>query len=86
MELYKFHAEWCGPCKMMKPIVDEVVDLTQIKLHEVDVSEVPKIAELWKVRSVPTFVILDENHEELWRHTGTMRKTELMAVIEGLKV
>lgn len=56
--LLKLYAEWCGPCKMMNPIVEQFAAQTGIKVQEVNVEDEPEVAQKYNVSSVPTFVKL----------------------------
>lgn len=54
--LYKFYAEWCGPCKMMAPVVAAVAAETGIEVKEIDIDKEPEMAKKYNISSVPTFV------------------------------
>jgi len=60
--LVDFYSEWCGPCKMFAPIVDEVADLFegQLKIAKVDIDKVEEVAREYKVMSVPTVIIFKD--------------------------
>lgn len=71
--LVDFHATWCGPCKVMNPVVQETAEhfgdrLTVIK---VDVDKNQAAAMKYQVRGVPTFVLFYKG-QELWRKSGAM--------------
>ena len=59
--LLDFWAEWCGPCKMVAPIVEELSDeyKDQIKFTKVDVDENPEMAQKYGVRGIPTLLIFN---------------------------
>jgi thioredoxin 1 len=83
----KFTASWCGPCRMMDPIVDSVIDEARAtgldtKFIEVDVDECPKTASEFGVRGVPTFVLIDDG-EESHRRVGMLKRHELLAIAAG---
>lgn len=70
--LLKFSASiWCKPCKELDKII-LATDLGDIDYNEVDVDEDPSLVKYWNVRGVPTLLLLDENKEELKRHTGLL--------------
>ena len=70
--LLKFSASiWCNPCKELDKII-LATDLGDIDYNEVNVDEDPSLVKYWNVRGVPTLLLLDENEEELKRHTGLL--------------
>ena len=62
--LVDFYATWCGPCKMLSPVIEEVAaehpDLTVLKI---DVDEAPELAAIYRVNSIPTLILFDEGKE-----------------------
>jgi thioredoxin 1 len=60
MELLVFTAEWCGPCKKMKPIIDTLADKFGIKVKRLDVEESDEAVELYSIRSIPTIVVVKD--------------------------
>ncbi|MDA1337857.1 MAG: thioredoxin domain-containing protein [bacterium] len=77
MKLVDYYADWCGPCQMMKPIVEEVVkELNGVTLEEVNVDEDQERAGKANVMSIPTFVIEDDNGVELDRKIGGLGKED----------
>ena len=81
--LVDFHAEWCGPCKTMAPILEELKEELgeKIRIVKVDVDKNTKAAVHYGVRGVPT-MILFKNGQILWREAGVMPKQEIMQVIQ----
>ena len=81
--LTDFWAEWCGPCKMIAPILEQVAEEYEDKLTvaKVDVDSSPGIAMRYGVQSIPT-LILFENGQEVERLIGYMPKDRLMARIK----
>jgi len=77
--LVDFYATWCGPCKMMEPIVDKIQD-AGIRVVRVDVDENPDLAEYFRVMSVPTFVGI-KNGKESSRKIGAMPESELLKLL-----
>ena len=73
--LVKFGAPWCGPCRMMNPLLE--ILSTEIEIIDVDIDEFGGLGEEYCVRSVPTFVFL-ENGEEYNRHVGSASKELLL--------
>ena len=80
--LVDFHAEWCGPCKTMAPILEEVKsDLGgRVRIIKVDVDKNPKAAAKFQVQSVPTLILFKEGKQR-WRQSGVVPKHSLLQVI-----
>lgn len=81
--LVDFHAEWCGPCKMLAPVLEEVTAKLngQAKIIKIDVDKNPAIAHRFQVRGVPT-LILFKNGRVLWRQSGVPGQQQLL---EGIR-
>ncbi len=81
--LVDFWAEWCGPCKMMSPIVDEIAnDLKgQLKVGKVNVDEDQDLAGKFSIMSIPTFLIF-KNGQPVEHIVGAMSKDQLLAKIK----
>jgi len=70
IQVKKFYAEWCGPCKMLTPIMENVkTKFTDVSFQDVNIDEQFEIAQKYYVRSVPT-VIIEKNGEEIQRFAG----------------
>ena len=79
--LVDFWAEWCGPCQMMGPIVDEVAEeRNDIIIGKLNVDTQPEIAMRYNVMSIPTFILF-ENGEEAQKSIGLISKEELLELI-----
>lgn len=77
--LVDFFATWCGPCKTMNPIIDEVASEMKGKMRtlRVDIDKNQITATNYQIQSVPTFMIFRKG-KILWRHSGAISKSSLM--------
>jgi thioredoxin 1 len=80
--LVDFFATWCGPCKMMQPILEDTARQLgeKIKIIKVDVDKNPLAASKFQVRGVPT-LILFQNGQAIWRQSGVVPAHQLVKVI-----
>lgn len=76
--LLDFYADWCPPCQLLSPILDELAAGLgpAVRVAKVNIDESPELAEAFGVRSIPTLVFLDEG-EEFDRHVGVASPGEL---------
>lgn len=80
--LIDFYADWCGPCKMLSPIVDEVAEEnTDIKVVKINVDNAQDLAMKYQVMSIPTLVVIREGRE-VNRSVGLIDKSEVISLIK----
>ncbi|NRS88488.1 thioredoxin 1 [Flavobacterium sp. 7E] len=80
--LVDFFATWCGPCKMLAPVLKEVKDNLEerISIIKIDVDKNQQLASQYQVRGLPT-MILFQNGKQLWRQSGVLQKKDIINVI-----
>lgn len=77
--LVDFFAEWCGPCKMLSPILHEVEDeRTDVKICKVNIDDNFELAKAYKVMSIPTMIVFKDGKESA-RIVGYCSKDEILA-------
>lgn len=82
--LVDFFAEWCGPCKMMSPILKDVKkELGEsISIIKIDVDKNQALANKYQVRGVPTLMLFKFG-KQLWRQSGLLQKDEIIKVVSS---
>lgn len=82
LTLVDFYAEWCGPCKMMSPILQEVKSVVKddVKIIKINVDNHQDLAAEFMVRGVPTLMLFREG-KMLWRQSGVLSTNDLVGLI-----
>lgn len=80
--LADFFATWCQPCKMMHPVLEQVKAVLgdKVRILKVDVDKHRQTATQYRIQAVPTLMLF-RNGQVLWRQSGAMMKSDLLAVI-----
>ncbi len=86
LTLVDFFATWCGPCKMMHPILEQLKEKMgdDIRILKVDVDKNEALSMQYRIQSVPTFMLFKKG-EMLWRQSGAMSLNDLMQKISQLQ-
>ncbi len=81
--LVDFSAEWCGPCKMMPPILKELKGLTgeSLTILKVDIDKNPEVAASYHIQSVPTLILFRKG-EIKWRESGVIQARQLKGIVD----
>ena len=79
--LLDFWASWCGPCRMLSPIVDEIEEeRTDIQVGKINVDEQPDLAARFQVMSIPTLIVM-QGGETVARSVGAKPKAQVLALL-----
>jgi thioredoxin 1 len=82
--LVDFYATWCGPCKMMVSILEQLKDQmgSKVRVLKIDVDKNQEVAEKFKIRGVPTFILF-KSGEILWRQSGVIELNQLRSKVQS---
>lgn len=80
LTIVDFWAEWCGPCKMLGPVLEEIALETEYKICKVDVDRNSELSSQYKIRSIPTILIF-KNGEKIDQLVGFKPKDELLQIL-----
>jgi len=80
--LVDFFADWCGPCKVLAPVLNQVKEALgdTIKIVKINVDKNELLSAKYQVRGVPT-MLLFKNGKQLWRQSGVLQKEEIISII-----
>ena len=80
--LADFNAGWCGPCRAMKPMLDELAENAAYKIVSIDIDEEDELADEYDVSSIPCLVVF-KGGEEVNRSVGLIPKDAIVDLVEG---
>jgi thioredoxin 1 len=81
--LLDFYADWCGPCRMLSPVIEEIAkEREDIVVGKVNVDENPDLASTFGVVSIPTLVVLKDG-KVIHQSAGVRPKAQILAMLEG---
>jgi len=83
MKVLKFYADWCGPCKGLSQVIQTAGDKVTMQIENVNIDENIFMAQQYKVRSVPTMIVIDDSETEIRRKVGTMDEEQLLEFLKG---
>ena len=79
--LLDFHATWCGPCKMLSPVLQEIEkDDNDFKICKIDIDQSPELAEQFQIMSVPTLVVMEAG-KVVKKSSGVRPKEEILSMM-----
>ena len=86
LTLVDFFATWCGPCKQMHPVLEQLKasEGENLRIIKLDVDKNEALANAYRIQSVPTLMLF-RNGELLWRQSGAMRLADLKALLYGFQ-
>lgn len=79
--LKKFGAMWCGPCKVLSPMLREVCESYSVTLEEIDIDRDPRKMNSYSFSSIP-YLSLEKDGTRLWNHVGSISKKDLISTLE----
>lgn len=85
--LVDFSAEWCGPCKMLAPVLSDLKKRVgdKVKIVKIDIDKNPSVASSLNIQSVPTLIVFQKG-ETKWRQSGLMTAVQLETVLQKFMI
>ena len=83
MKLYYFSAPWCGPCKVMSPLIEQMDKQGKIKVKKINVDYDASMPQKYNIKSVPTMVLTDLDGNEINRKVGQMSEQQILDWYNG---
>ena len=81
--LLDFYADWCGPCRMVAPIVEEIAaENPQYLVGKINVDQEPELAQAFRVLSIPTIAVMKDG-KVICQSAGVRPKEDILAMLEG---
>jgi thioredoxin 1 len=90
IEVIKFGAAWCGPCKFISPTIKslkekyDAIEGSSVNIIDIDIDENPELAEKYKVKNIPTIVFV-KNNEVIQKKVGVLNEKEIEEIIKSIK-
>ena len=78
-----FSAPWCGPWKVMSPLVEEMEKQGKITVKKVNIDYDAQLPQKYNIKSIPTMVLTDLSGNEIKRHTGSMSEQQILEFYNG---
>ena len=78
-----FSAPWCGPCKVMSPLMEQMAKQGKIKMKKVNVDYDASLSQQYNIKSIPTMVLTDLDGNEINRKTGLMSEQQILNWYNG---
>jgi thioredoxin 1 len=84
IKILDLYADWCRPCKILSPILDELEKELEIEVDKINVEDNDEIAEFYNVRNIPTLIFFKDN-EKVHQIVGERTKQQLIDIIKSLE-
>ena len=78
-----FSAPWCGPCKVMSPLMEQMEKQGKIKMKKINIDYDATMPQQYNIKSIPTMILTDLDGNEIKRTTGNMSEVQIMEFYNG---
>jgi thioredoxin 1 len=85
MNVMYFSADWCGPCKVFKPVVQQTSQELGVAVNYINVDYDASLTQKYSITSVPTIMITNNQGEEIYRKSGVMSRDQLISMFNQFK-